>query len=150
NYQITPNWRLDGTLALLETEITGSADPTVQDGNDVPYAPAVSYSLGAEYQTDMALFGADGQFAARIGYAFTGKRKADLQNRIDLESYGVLDLRVGWSNARMDLYAFVENALDEDYIESAGLFGVGPDGTPVTASTPGQRRKIGVGANVRF
>ncbi|MEM1428319.1 MAG: TonB-dependent receptor [Pseudomonadota bacterium] len=149
-YEVTPNFALGGSLALLETEITGSDDPTVEEGNEVPFAPDVTFSIAAEYRDDLTLFGRDGTFSARAEYSYVGERAADPQNNFTFDSYEVVDLRVGWQGGALEVYAFVENAFDEDYAESGFLFGQTPTGGLASIGIPGAPRQVGVGLNVRF
>ncbi|MEM8699150.1 MAG: TonB-dependent receptor, partial [Pseudomonadota bacterium] len=148
--QATPWLSFDGSVAFLETEITRSNDPTVRPGNDVPYAPRISFSLGAEVQTDLPVYGYDGDFIARAEYQFTGRRKGDAQNLVSLESYGLVNLRLGWSGDHLEVYAFAENAFDTDYLDSIGTFGTSPTGDPVNSASPGLPARYGVGLTLRF
>jgi len=149
-YEATESWRFDGMVALLETEVTRSPDASIPAGNQLPLAPNVSFALGAEYSTDLTLFGQTGLITARANYSFVGDRQLDPQNRVVLDSFGVLDLRVGWQSGGTEIYAFVDNVFDETYAESGFFVGNTPTGGTVTAATPGDPRRIGIGANFRF
>lgn len=148
--QATPWLRFDGSLAFLETEITSSDDPSVRSGNDVPYAPRITFALGTEFQTDFAIYGYDGALTARAEYQFVGERKGDAQNLVTLDSYGLVNLRAGWSGEHLEVYAFAENAFDEDYVDAIGIFGTGPTGAPVTSASPGLPARYGVGLTLNF
>lgn len=149
-FQATPSLRIEGAVALLETKITSSGDPTVQVGNEVPFAPSMSYSLAVQHESDLQVFGRDGVLRARAAYQFVGRRKVDPQNRADLGSYGVVDLRLGWQRGNTEFYAFVDNLFNEDYAESGFVFGATPAGAPVLAAIPGDPRRIGFGIDMRF
>ncbi|WP_299919297.1 TonB-dependent receptor [uncultured Roseobacter sp.] len=149
-FQATPSLRLAGALALLETEITASDDPAVQVGNEVPFAPSVSYSLAVEHESDMQFFGRSGVLKARAEYQYVGRRATDPQNRTSLESFGVVDVRLGWQRGNTEFYAFVDNLFDETYAESAFVFGPSPTGGFVSGAIPGNPRRIGFGVDIRF
>lgn len=149
-FQATPWLSFDGSLAFLETEITDSDDPTVSSGNEVPYAPRLSFAVGTEVQQDLNVYGYDGAVIARAEYQFTGDRKGDAQNLVSLDSYGLVNLRVGWSGEHLDVYAFAENVFDTDYVDAIGIFGNGPTGAPVTSASPGLPAQYGAGLTLKF
>ncbi|MEM7056504.1 MAG: TonB-dependent receptor [Pseudomonadota bacterium] len=141
---------LSGGFALLETEITASADPTVTPGNEVPFAPQVSFNAAIQYEHPLELFNLSGDVFSRAEYQFVGSRTIDPQNSLDLESFDIINLRAGWDSDEIGVYAFVDNLLDESYSETAFLFGATPTGSPVSLGIPGQPRRFGVGGRVRF
>ena len=148
--QVTEHFLLSGGLAWTETEITASNDPTVMPGNEVPFAPSVAYNVAADYFHPLALFGTDGRAFGRIEYQYVGSRTSDPQNRLTLDGFHLVNLRLGWDSDRLSVYAFVENLFKETYLETAFLFGAAPDGSPVSLGIPGQPRRYGIGARVRF
>lgn len=149
-FEVTPNFTLGGTLSLLETEITGSNDPTVTVGNEVPFAPDFTFSLAAEYVDELRLFGRDGTVSARAEYSYIGERAVDPQNSFDLASYEVVDLRLGWETGNIELYTFAENVFDEVYAESAFLFGPAAAGGTASFGVPGSPRRVGIGIDMWF
>jgi len=141
---------LSGGFAWTETQITASDDPTVTPGNDVPFTPSAAYNLSADYSQPLALFGAAGSAFTRIDYQFVGERTSDPQNRLTLDSFDLVNLRVGWDSDRLSVYAFADNVFEEEYVETSFLFGVAPDGSNVSFGIPGQPRRYGVGTRIRF
>ncbi len=141
---------LSGGLALLQTEITASEDPSVSPGNEVPFAPSTSFNLAAEYEHPLAVLGIDGGLFGRAEYQYVGSRTADPQNSLDLDSFDVVNLRAGWDSERFSVYGFVTNLLDENYAETRFRFGSTPGGDPVSVGTPGLPRQFGIGAKIRF
>lgn len=141
---------LSGGLALLETEITSSDDPGVETGNEVPFAPRVSFNLAAQYEHPLDLLAREGVVFGRIDYQFVGARSIDPQNSFDLGSFDVVNLRAGWDSGSVSVYGFVMNLFDESYAETAFRFGDAPGGERVSVGIPGQPRRFGVGAKIRF
>ena len=141
---------LSGGLALLQTEITGSDVEGIAPGNETPFAPAVSFSLATQYEHPLDLFGMEGDAFGRVDYAYVGSRTVDPQNTFDLDSYDLVSLRAGWDSERVSIYGFVDNVFDEVYAESTLVGGVSPQGTNVSFAVPGQPRRFGVGARIRF
>ncbi len=141
---------LSGGLALLDTEITGSEDPAVRSGNEVPFAPSLAFNLAAEYEQPLTVFGQFGDVFTRVEYRYVGARTVDPQNSFDLSSFDLINLRVGWDSERMSIYGFVTNLTDNTYAETAFAFGTGPNGERVSVGIPGQPRRFGVGASLRL
>ena len=141
---------LSGALALLETEITRSDDPTVAAGNEVPNAPSFSYNLIGDYEYPLQSAGVDGMLFGRIEYQFVGSRAVDPQNNFDLDAFDLVNLRAGFETGGISIYAFADNIFNETYAETAFLFGSTPDGGRVSLANPEQPRLFGVGATIRF
>ena len=142
---------LSGGLALLETEITASDDPTVETGNEIPFAPSVAFNLAGEYEHPLDLLGWEGAVFGRAEYQYVGSRTVDPQNSFDLDSFDLVNLRAGWDSETISVYAFVDNLFDESYAETAFLFGNSPvTGDRVSFGNPGLPRMFGVGARIRF
>ena len=146
----TSSLTLSGGLALLETEITRSEDPTVEDGNEVPFAPSLAFDLALEYAHPVEILGQDSSLFGRVEYQYVGSRTVDPQNTFDLDSFDLVNLRLGWNAVGLSVYGFVDNLLDKNYAETAFFFGNAPSGGRVSLGIPGQPRRFGVGATVRF
>ena len=141
---------LSGGLALLETEITRSDDPDVEEGNEVPFAPSLSFDLALEYEHPVDVLGQDGSLFGRFEYQYVGSRTVDPQNTFDLDSFDLVNLRLGLNTVGLSVYGFVDNLLDKNYAETAFFFGNAASGGRVSLGIPGQPRRFGVGATVRF
>ena len=142
---------LSGGLALLETKITKSDDPSVESGNEVPFAPSVAFNLAGQYEYPVELLGIKGSVFGRTEYQFVGSRTVDPQNSFDLGAFDLVNLRAGWDTEAFSLYAFVNNLFDNTYAETAFLFGDSPiTGNRVSFGIPGQPRLYGFGAKFRF
>ncbi|WP_422368588.1 TonB-dependent receptor [Pelagibius sp.] len=141
---------LSGGLALLQTEIVESDDPTVAAGNEIPFAPEVSFDLAAQYERPLDLFSFEGDVFGRAEYQYVGTRTVDPQNRFDLGAFDIVNLRAGWGSERVSIYGFVTNLFDEEYAETAFSFGASLAGERVSVGVPGQPRRFGIGAKIRF
>ena len=141
---------LSGGLALLETEITRSDDPEVEDGSEVPFAPSLSFDLALEYEHPVEVLGQDGSLFGRVEYQYVGSRTTDPENTFDLGAFDLVNLRLGWNALGLSVYGFVDNLLDRNYAEAAFFFGTTATGQRVSLGVPGQPRRFGVGATVRF
>lgn len=146
----TDGLTLSGGLALLRTEITSSDVEDIVPGNETPFAPGVSFNLATEYEHPLTVFGFDGSAFGRIDYQYVGSRTVDPQNTFDLDPYDLVSLRVGWDSDRLSIYGFVDNLFDEVYEEATLVGGLTPEGDNVSFAIPGQPRRYGIGARVRF
>lgn len=147
--KLTENLLLSANLALLHTEITKAPNQSLV-GNEVPYAPAFTAGLAAEYRQPLAIAGWNGSMFGRVEYQHVGTRQIDPANSRKLEAYDLVNLRAGWQGERLDLYGYVQNLFDMDYAVSAFQAGTTASGRPVFAGIPGTPRSFGVGANLRF
>ena len=137
-------------LGLLQTEITSSDDPTIAVGNEVPFAPSLTFNLAAQYEHPLDVLGRAGDLFGRVEYQSVGSRTVDAENTVDLDSFDLVNLRFGWDSESISVYGFVDNLFDETYAEAAFVFGLSPTGDPVAAGVPGLPRRAGVGVSVRF
>jgi iron complex outermembrane receptor protein len=140
-----------GSLGLLDTQVTAApAGGTVRAGNDVPYAPSVTASLGAEYRVPARPLALPGHFTFAADYEYVGSRAIDPANTARLEAYDLVNMRLGWEGRNVDVYAFASNVLNEEFAVSGFRAGSAPDGSPVIGGTPGMPRTFGIGARLRF
>ena len=142
---------LSGGLALLDTKITKSDDPSVETGNEVPFAPPVAFNLAGQYEYPVELLGLNGSVFGRAEYQYVGSRFVDPENSFDLGAFDLVNLRAGWDTEAFSIYAFVNNLFDQTYAETAFLVGDSPfTGQRVALGIPGQPRTYGFGARFRF
>lgn len=138
---------LTGGVGYTHSELgaNGASTNTVA-GNGVPNTPEWTVTTGLQYDTLASVVGLPGSLSFGAQYQFTGRRPADVDNSFDLESYHILDTRIGWKNAAsgLEIYAFGRNLLDE----RAETFGSLYLGVETVAVGPG--RVIGVGIAKRF
>lgn len=143
-----PELELFGGAGYTHAELVdvpaGSATGA-RSGNEVPNAPAFTANLGAQYRLSGQTFRLPGDFVGRAVWQYMGTRAADVANSFDLESYSVVNLRLGWEGERFDFYAFANNLFDERYEAWGQSFGVAAPTVRV-----GQGRIVGVGTTIRF
>lgn len=109
-----PTLQIYGTLGLLKTEYDEIEIKGVdQSGNEYPEAPAYTISAGAMYRSPAGWFaGADVRHTD--GYYSYGDI-ANLATRY-VDSYTVVDARVGMEWEDYTLTLFAKNLFDEDYV----------------------------------
>lgn len=147
--KLTDNLLFAANLAVLESEITEAPNRALV-GNEVPYAPAFTAGIAAEYRQKLAIAGHDGSIFGRVEYQYVGSRQIDPANSRKLNSYDLVNLRAGWQGERVDVYGYVQNLFDKDYALSAFQAGTTGAGRPVFAGVPGTPRTLGVGASFKF
>jgi iron complex outermembrane receptor protein len=122
------------------------------EGNSLPNAPEVKYTVGANYTWNFT----PGTFTVGGTYSYTDDLQSNVFNNPNAraDSNEIADFRVLWNDAenRYSIIGFVKNAFDEEgFIRSAGS-------SPVAQSptTLGSRRTVGLiyprtyGAEVQF
>jgi iron complex outermembrane receptor protein len=117
-----------------------------RSGNRLPNVPEWTGNLGAEYRVDGARLGlGDGEYYAGAAYEYVGVRTADLQNSLDVASYGLVNARIGWQGSGVGIYLFANNLTDRRY-EAIGVnYGPGAE-----AVRTGDGRTVGIGVAVDF
>ena len=99
--------------------------------NCLPYAPKYTYHVSAQYR------GAGGIFA-RADLLGTGPFYGDAANKAKQEAYETVNVRVGYEMRHFDVYLWVENVFDQDYLTWLSPYNnntVGLDGPPRTFGT---------------
>ncbi len=92
--------------------------PDARDGTRLPLAPKWSWNIGASYESALNMLGADAKIYLRTNYSYTGKQFSDLGESGPLDSYGLWNASVGFSDAD-DNYRvtfMVRNITDESYV----------------------------------
>lgn len=147
---------------LLDSEFQGDFSITgmgtdIREGNEAINAPRLSFSLGYDYSRPVS---GEWSVVSSGNFQYVGERFSDASNFSsgELDSLGILNLRVGIESERLSLTAFIHNALNDVEVISAGVNaaqatrdanGNAIDG-PVTAEYVNRPRSIGVGLTVRY
>jgi iron complex outermembrane receptor protein len=118
---------------------TVEADGSTFDfkGKDLPFAPNYTYNAGVQYRHDTGLFG-------RVDVAFVDDFFSDTKNESKIDSYTLVNLRLGYETERFDIVFWGKNIFDKEYASNGGQIGsqfMGLDGEP---------RMIGTTLTYRF
>lgn len=121
-WQLSNQWRLDSALTLARYEFDQFATPTQSfGGNRIPGLPEQSWVNQLTWQ------GLDERFAT-LETQYVGDMVADNANDTDVESYWLVNLRVGdgWQlggDTRLNAYLGVRNLLDEEHYANVRING---------------------------
>ena len=154
NWQTNQWLRLSATVGLLDTEIEGfaafdpdnpDAGPVDRSGREQAHAPQWQFSTAAELALPMSTF-ARIEWEGRDAFFYSDSHDA----RSD--SYTLLNLSAGYRGDRIELTAWMRNALDEDYTVRGFYFGNDPRDfyTNKAYVQYGEPRVAGVSARYRF
>lgn len=117
-----------------------------RSGNRLSYVPQWSGTVGAEYRVPGARWGlGSGQLYANAAYEYVGARATDLQNSLDISSYGLVNARMGWQGKTAGVYLFANNLTDKKYEVIGANYGPGAE-----AVRSGVGRTVGIGATFNF
>lgn len=149
-YRATRSLELMSSLGYTHARLRNvSADVAAAsgaaNGHRVPAVPAWNAALGVSWRTPAAALGVrDAVFYANAQYQFIGSRAADVGDNFELDSYGVVNARIGLDFDHLDVYLFGQNLSDArpQYI---GL-NYGPGASAVTV---GAGRVFGAGITLR-
>ena len=118
-----PGFSVAGAFSILDTEITEVLIPTndVLVGSDLAYAPSFQGNLRARYEWDLNST-LEAYIQPQISYS--GSKFTDVIeiNKIELDSYTVVDLSVGVKGDQWRVEVFGENLFDER-AQISGNFG---------------------------
>lgn len=92
--------------------------PDARNGTRLLLAPKWSWNIGAAYESALNMLGADAKIYLRTNYSHTGSQFSDLGEVGPIDSYGMWNASVGFSDAD-DNYRvtfMVRNISDESYV----------------------------------
>lgn len=135
-YFFNENLRIDGALGFLKTEYDEHVDRSL-DGNKLQNSPAYTARLGISYQQPEGFYG-------RLEVRSRGDITFDDPENLKEDSYIVADLRAGYKFRNWDMYGYVNNIADKEYIYRASI------GEIKNHVMFGPGRTIGVGVRYQF
>jgi outer membrane receptor protein involved in Fe transport len=118
-----PGFSIAGAFSILDTEITDVLIPTddVLVGSDLAYAPPFQGNLRARYEWDLSSM-LEAYVQPQVTYSDAKFTDVVEINKLELDSYTVVDLSVGVKADRWRLEVFGENLFDER-AQISGSFG---------------------------
>ena len=129
-------WRLDGHFGYTDAEY----ESDVFSGKRIPYTPRFSAIASIGYDVGEGLFG-------NLEYLYLDKAYTDAANTLELDAYGVVNGRIGYTFRAFSGYVFVENLFDEEY--ATNLYTLPLPGTQ-QIRTVGAPQTFGVGVRIEF
>ena len=92
--------------------------PDARDGTKLPLAPEWSWNIGAAYETPFSFFGGDAKVYLRTSFNHVGKQFSDLGQSGLIDSYGLWNASVGYSDAEDNwrLTFIMRNITDDSYV----------------------------------
>lgn len=139
-YRPTDGLELFASLGLLHTEFD-DAITSVGDisGNSFPEAPSVTATIGGFWRHDSGFF-ASADVSYTDGFYSTG----DLDNTASryVDSFTIVNAKIGYEFEHMTIAAFARNLFDEQY-----LTGISENGTQATI---GEGLSVGIHATAKF
>ena len=145
-YQLVGDWSLNGSLALMGSELERF---TVSNGNPggggrLPNAPSYGYSIGLRYQPEEGFFG-NLELLGRDAYL------ESMSNAEERSSFDVLNTSIGYRHEQWSITLWARNLLDESYDKRVFFFGnEDPNYTPTRYTSAADPRQIGVTARYEF
>ncbi|MEM6432835.1 MAG: TonB-dependent receptor [Cyanobacteria bacterium P01_D01_bin.115] len=123
---------LTAGLGLLNAEFRNGTDAftgTDLAGNRTPYTPNLTYSLAAQYRSEIGIFG-------RLEVIGFGSTFFDDLNTIEQEGFALVNARLGYEFDNYGVYLSANNLFNTEYLTQAFDFGnvVGTFGAPRTFS----------------
>lgn len=144
--------RLSFATGFTDSEIVGYEDTpgllvpaSAIEGSKVPGAPVWSLNLALEHTHAMS---ERMDFVSRIDYEHRGKTYWTLDNLDQQGGYDLVNLSLSLETDRWQARFFVNNILDEEYIE--WFFGARFIGLPADIAWPSQPRQAGLELSLRY
>lgn len=131
------------------TDYVGTVYDDYGNGTDVDYSgntptgsPTYTYGVGIDYS--FLEF-----YSVYADYNVSGDTYFDTENTVKQSSYGVFNLRTGFSNDRYDITLWVKNLFDQDYVTRAFEM-EDSNGVDTWFARSGDARTFGVTANIKW
>lgn len=132
-------------------ELSGGAIVSCDvSGQRLPGVSKYAASYGAEYNVPSSLFGKEGQFYVGVDGNFRTdfSSNASPSDATKIDGYVLTNFRAGFrTDFGIDLYGWVRNAFDTEYLE---LLQIAPGSTGLIAGTAGDPRTYGATIKVSF
>ncbi|HEX6999536.1 MAG TPA: TonB-dependent receptor [Gammaproteobacteria bacterium] len=147
-WDLGDRWRVDAAFAWLDTAYTNPGDAT-QIRLDTPfaYAPERSYSVGAQYRTDLRN---GGNVVARLDYGWMDdyQRSREIRFQAWQEAFGLLGARFVYEppSRAWRMSVFGTNLTNEKYLNSGMVSGA----FSIDAATVGRPREWGASLQIFF
>jgi iron complex outermembrane receptor protein len=92
--------------------------PDARNGTKLPLAPEWSWNIGAAYESALNVFGAEAKIYLRTNYSYTDDQFSDLGLGGPIDSYGMWNASIGFSDAddNYRMTFMVRNISDESYV----------------------------------
>jgi iron complex outermembrane receptor protein len=147
-WALSDAWRIDASLALLDTAYTNPGDATqIQLNTPFAYAPEQSYSIGAQYTASLANAG---RLITRVDYGWMDdyQRSREIRFQSTQEAFGLVGARLIYEppTANWRFSVFGTNLSNEKYLNSGMVSGA----FSVDAATVGRPREVGASLQIFF
>ncbi|QIK78756.1 TonB-dependent receptor [Sphingomonas piscis] len=131
--------------------VPGSLSPRQCDisGQQLPGVSKWAASFGAEANIPANILAKQGQAYVGVDGSYRSDWNSNASPSIytEVQGYALVNFRAGFRSGGFDLFGWVRNALDKDYIETLQ---VAPGNTGLIAGTPGDPRTYGLTLKSRF
>lgn len=137
SYLLTDRLEISGALGLTRATYDKYPDPSI-NGNKVEKTPAYTARLGLQYTSPSGFYG-------RIDVRSQGKRYFNPENTLVQGAYTIADIKAGYKKGQWDIYAYVRNLTNKDYINLAQAYQGGQNMVIF-----GEPRRFGIGTRYSF
>lgn len=138
-YNINNNWSIDTAIGIVQAKYSEYTDSSGNDNKNkkIERTPSHSLNLGLSYYGGNGLYG-------RFDIRNQGDMYFNAQNSLKQDSYTVANAKVGYLFKDLDIYAYVKNITDENYIVAV------EEMAEFRQLTYGKGRFIGLGLKYSF
>ncbi len=137
SYLLTDEWEVSTALGLTDATYDEYPDPSI-NGNKIEKTPSYTARIGLKYTAGSGFYG-------RADLRGQGKRYFNPENTLVEDAYATLDLKAGYEEGPWNVYAYVRNLTDEDYVSFAQIYQSGRN-----MVTFGEPRRFDVGVRYSF
>ena len=137
------------THELSEDQITDEVVAPGREGDELPFTPELTANATAQYSYDLPYGGWHGFVRGEYAYKSSTNSELDTSSRFNrkMDSYQIVNLRTGFSNAQgdLDISVYAENVFDE-----RGDVRVRTEDSLLTFKWTNPPRTIGIDITKRF
>jgi iron complex outermembrane receptor protein len=160
NWNVTERLNLYGSATYLHARITNQDEYVAVagyrlPGDHIPFVPDWNFATGVNYKIPLKY---DDKLTLNVNEVAKGSRRGgslDVNSEPILKAYELTNASITFDHGGLEIAAFatnllnkkfLENYFDKSYLSRAGF--TGP--LVINLSIPGERRRIGVRASVKF
>ncbi len=134
----------DGSQAAGLAGVPGSLSPRACDisGRQLPGISKWAFSYGAEVNQPLTVLGKEGQVYLGVDGSYRSAWQSNASPSVytEVKGYALTNFRLGFRGEGFDVFGWVRNAFDVNYID---LLQVAPGNVGLIAGTPGDERTFG-------
>lgn len=136
-YNFLENWAIESSIGLIQAKYDDYGSNDLVKDNKIENTPSHTINLGLSYYNPKGYYG-------RIDIQNQGNMYFDSDNTIKQSSFTTGNIKIGYNFDNWDIYSYVKNVTDEEYLTTVKTDQGG------YMATVGEGRFVGIGVKYYF